>query len=458
MFSALVVIAALAAQPIELKYEGPLKDALKSIAEKGNLNVVVQGTLTERVQVNLSDISAEEALSSLAKVYRFELTHEGKLWVVREATTSADAVAPVAPMPPLPPMPALPGMTNGSADALREAAEKAREAAEEARGRAQQVRDEAQERLEAQREAAEAAKDMARAQAEERRARAEAGQDVVTAGGPLTVGEGTHVDSAVAYGGPVVIEPNAVVDGDAVAFGGDVILKEHTLVRGDAVSFGGRVVRAPSAQVKGEEVSMGGTGLGAGLANRAVKLKIDHDDDEARAEKSDEERHGFSLATFLLQYAVCFGLGFLLMMFAPGRMKQLEATIREQPVINGLTGLLGFVAFIPLCLLVALTIVGIPVAVLMVMAFVMLLPVCAAAVANAVGASLPTGKLRKTQALVLAVGLAVLLLVWRVPYLGPFTVVMAELVALGAIIRTRFGQPPHGSPIQDTVPFGQMMT
>ena len=105
----------------------------------------------------------------------------------------------------------------------------------------------------------------------------------------------------------------------------------------------------------------------------------------------------------MLEFAALFGLGFLLMMFAPQRMKAIEATIAAEPARNGLAGVLGALAAIPLTLMLAVTIIGIPVAiVLWPVVLVVVIPAGVAIVANTVGSKLPTGKLRKAQALVLA--------------------------------------------------------
>jgi len=68
------------------------------------------------------------------------------------------------------------------------------------------------------------------------------------------------------------------------------------------------------------------------------------------------------------------------------------------------------------------------------------------AVANEIGMKLPFFRGRKTQALVLAVGTGVLLLVAQVPYLGSLAIMVLMVLAFGAAIRTRFGQAPKGIP------------
>jgi FKBP-type peptidyl-prolyl cis-trans isomerase len=343
------------------------------------------------------------------------------------------------------------------ADAKEQAREQAREAAEAAREAAQEAaelaREQAQETAEAERERLEALRDQGQAQADLSRAQAELERHRVSTGGPVTVEKGSRVDTAVAYGGPVIVEEDAVVDGDAVAFGGDVVLKKGAVVQGDAVSFGGSVVKAEGAQVQGESVSMGGSGFGTAVARNVIKTQRSQRVSEA--EDAGEDSHsgfGRGLAAFLLQFAVFFGLGFVLMMFAPQRMKALEATITEEPGKNGLAGFLGLLAAVPLTLMLVVTLVGIPVAMLLWIALALFIPVGLAVVANALGAKLPTGKLRKTQALVLAVGLFALLLIGQIPVLGPMVLALAVFISMGAIIRTRFGQGSRGTPMLDPMP------
>jgi hypothetical protein len=195
---------------------------------------------------------------------------------------------------------------------------------------------------------------------------------------------------------------------------------------------------------------MGGSGLGSAISRAVVKQE------RLKERDTDETSEGWSLgrnlAKFLLQFALFFGLGFLLMMFAPERMKAIEATIRAEPAKNGLTGLIGLFAAVPATLLLVVTLVGIPVAMLMWLALALIIPVGLAAVANLLGAALPTGPLRRTQATVLAVGLLVLMLVKSIPVLGGLLLAVAVAVSLGAIIRTRFGQPPRGTPVLESSP------
>lgn len=462
MFTTVMLAAALAAGPISLKYQGTLKDALNQIAEKGGLNLVVAGDLDEKVQVNLPNVTAEEALATVAKVYDLDVTHQGAMWVIRQKKHQADAPAvqgydftfgpegmhlgPVPALPPVPPLP--PGaskedLEEAAQDAKEQALEAAKDAEEQAAEAQQQAKEQAQEAADQAREAA----DEARERAEQARTRALEGRDARDAvnAGPVTVKENDVVASAVSYGGPVQVRQNAVVEGNAVAFGGDVELFENAVVEGDAVSFGGKVIKHANAVVNGEEVSMGSGALGSVIAKSMKHVPAEKVEKKAKAH--DDE--GTSVAAFFLQFAGLFGLGFVLMLFAPQRMKQLETTIRREPVVNGVVGFLGMLALIPMTIILAVTLVGIPVAALMWLAMFFFVPVGLAATANVLGQAVPTGKLRKTQALVLAVGLLALLLVSKIPVLGAIVLSLVICVAMGAIIRTRFGQPTRGLPMPD---------
>lgn len=488
MMMTMVAVAVLAASPVTMEFDGSLKDGLKQLAQKSGINLVVIGEFDERVQLNLPNVNGEEALETIAQAYGLEVTRSGKesekMWVVRRAVMA----------PPVPPGEI--SVVRSAAAQARELAEKVRERAELLREKAGSVREVAQEAREKAREAAELAREQAdgvreaaqearekmqeeaeatrehvqevteamkeRLQAEQDKAEAQAELERelhqhreemerhrVSAGGPITIEKGAKVDTAVAYGGPVIVEENAVVEGDAVAFGGDVILKKGAVVEGDAVAFGGNVVQDKDSRIDGESVSMGGAGFGKVMARNMVRShrSVHGSSDENSNEESSGFGRGFAL--FLVKFAVFFGLGFVLMMFFPQRLKAVEATIRAEPARNGLVGFLGLLAAIPLTALLVVTLVGIPVALLMWVTLLLFVPVGIAIVANIVGARFPTGRMRKTQALVLAVGLLLLLLVGQIPVLGPMVLGLAVFVSLGAIIRTRFGDRTRGTPIAD---------
>lgn len=435
MMTAMLMAAALAAGPISVEQHGTLREALNTIATKGGINLVITGDLSQPAEVVLKDVTAEEAIEAVAAAYSLEVSKQGKVWVLKPK-----AAAVVAPTPP-----ALPAAPEDP-DAIAARAEQARERAEALREKADEVREQARELADARREEARAATEEARARVDEAQAHAEVakadGQHLVSTGKPLVVKKGTKVETAVSYGGAVTVEEDAEIEHDVVAFGGDVTLQKGARVGGDAVSFGGQVHKADGAQVRGEVVSMGSKSIGTTVARGAAMA----------AEENARDKGGPSgLAGFLLRFAVMFGLGFVFMMFAPQRVRLLEQEIQRAPVVDGAMGALGFIALIPATVILAITLIGIPVAVLLWPLVCLVSLMGLTALANLVGARVPVFKGKKTQALVLAVGVFALLLTAAIPVIGPLVLTVAACISFGAVLRTRLGFKNQALPVPDGV-------
>lgn len=383
---------------ISVQFRGPLKDALRKIASEGGVNLVVLGDLSEPADVHLEDATAEEVLQALVAAYRLELERDGKIWMIRKAG-AGEAEAPAAPVPPAP---------------------------------------------------AEAPQATPVVDRGDRSERAGEGERVGT--GPVVVEPGQVVERAVSFGGTVTVGEGAVVEEDAIAFGGDVVLEAGALVEGDAVSFGGQVRKAPGAMVEGKEVAMGAPGLGV-VAKQLKHVKPEPvEEDSPRSGIRLRWPHSGALSGFLLRFALLFGLGFLFSMFVPSRMRQLEREVKQAAVRCGLTGLVGGFLLLPLTVLLVVTIIGIPFALALWVFTGLGIAMGVAAVASEVGLRVPVLRARKTQAAVLALGLLVLLGVAQIPVLGPIVMTTVTAIALGAIIRTRFGQRNRGIPEPDPFP------
>lgn len=399
----------------------------------------------------------------------------GSVRSIDAAGARAAPVPPVAPLAPLPPMPpAPPGVLLGDKPISPEDIERATQQAQrdvakaEAEAEAEQARAEALEsKLEALRDAqearADALREAARARSEALRTQAKAARmGEMTRTGPVVVKAGEQVDDVAALGGGVTIESGAKVNGDVSATGGSVVLgegvhvpgdvaalggsielKEGAEISGDATAMGGSIIKGPGARIHGEAIAMGGN-VAASIGSQVAKQVAI----KTNAASADGEGD-HPVASFLLSFALLFGLGFVLQVVAPSRMKAMEEEIANKPALSGVAGLLSVLALAPLLLLLCITLIGIPVALALVMAFPIAVLVSVTAMANLIGSKVPVPKLRRTQAAVLAVGLAALLLAARVPVLGPITMVVVVCVALGAMVRTRFGNPQQGLPMPD---------
>lgn len=391
MMTTMLMCMTLAASSVE--FEGSLKDALKHIAQAGELNLVVAGELDEKVEVQLADLPPGEALDALAKVYGLDVQKQGKLWVVRKAVADSQSTPPV---------------TEKVVATVEEKVVK-----EQVPIKQRSI------------------------------GLSKADGDVVSTG-EVRVRSGEHVKTAVSYGGPVVVERGGSVDDDAVAVGGDVIVEAEGHVGGDAVAMGGRVVVNEGGHVGGQRVAMGAAGLGSLLGGVGAFTPPSSRIERYEREESND---GFSLAGFLLRLGTLFGLGFLLTVMAPQRIKTMESMVMQEPLKSGLAGFLGTLALLPLSALLIITLVGAPLALALWLVVSVGVVMGLVAMAMAIGSALPSGKLRRTQALVLGMGCLVLSVAAEIPYLGPAMVVLAGLVSLGVVIRTRMGAPRLGMPI-----------
>jgi len=444
--------AAPSVKTIDVSFRGTLRDALKRIAEDGGINVVATGELDTSVEVHLKGVTAQQALRTIARTYSLRLDEDGSIFTLRPMTAAEKESAekgatasaapsmpapalppapPMAAMPPLPPVPPMPPQITPDDLDPSEIKERVREEVRKAHRRSRGAR------------------------------------DVSVRGQSLEVKEGDTVDNAVVFGGNMVVkgrvEDDAVVfggnldihgtvEGDATAFGGNVILHPGAAVEGSVASMGGTVIRNEGARVEGSTESFGGGNLGAlvaGEVKNSLKKELRGPRKAAAEEQEEEEKDsgGGGLPGFILKFAALFGLGFLGQLFFPTRMKDLAAEIKARPFKSGVTGVLGLVALVPISVVLCITLIGIPVAGVLLLVAMLVTALGFAAAASELGMKVPVLRGRKTQAVVLALGLLILLIVGAIPGLGPLVIFLACMVGFGAAIRTRFGnRPPRGIP------------
>jgi hypothetical protein len=450
---------------ISLNYRGPLREAVKRIADDGKLNVVVRGGLDEEGEFHFENVPAQEALTTLAAAYNLTLEQHASVFTLRPMSgpeqalrvqaalerlrhegSAPHAVAVVPPLPSLPPIPPVPAIAprapaadedaDSDSDAASDTADE-RSAAEDRRSQAEDRRAQALDRKQEMRDRLREMKERLRGLPHHSSKSCD-----VSATGNYVVEEGQEVCDVVVYGGN--LEVLGQVSGDAVAFGGNVHVGSDAEVQGDVVAFGGEVSKDEDAEIHGQQLSFGGSS-GAGMVTKGAKAWKNATTPGNHSDSS----HGLSpkLPNLLLQFAVFFGLSFLFLMFAPARMKQIEGELKRDPVKCGVAGLLGSVALVPMSILLAVTIIGIPFVFVLWLVVGLGVAMGFSAVAAEIGTRLPILKPnRKTQAAVLALGIGVLLLVELIPVLGPLVLAVVGFLALGSIIRTRFGGRAQGFP------------
>ena len=194
----------------------------------------------------------------------------------------------------------------------------------------------------------------------------EISEDVLVMGGPLRV-HGKVVGDAVALGGPVTI--SGEVTGDVSSIGGSVDLESTAEVHGDVVSVGGRVRREPGAEVGGtiEEVP-----FRWGISGRPWK--------DGWFDAGDYTfdfsplRHWMRVGWKVFWVLFLALLACIALLAARRPIERMERRIQGEPWKAGLIGLLAQVLFIPVVVLVAvvlaISIIGIPVLLLLPFALV----------------------------------------------------------------------------------------
>jgi len=250
--------------------------------------------------------------------------------------------------------------------------------------------------------------------------------------GDLTVPQGKVVQGdVVCVGGSIELEPGSVVQGDAVAVGGSVTVNEGALVMGQAVAVLGKVDVARGAQVMGEHVQVGlGRIFGGGSHKRGRLTSLGP----------------FGLFPTVALFALVYLLGLVVLRMWPERIRNVGYALFENPVRSFAVGFLCWLLLLPLVVLLAISIVGIPLIPLLPIIIFLSIVIGLSSFAMRIGESLPAGPgQRFVPPAALGMGMAVLLLLAFVPWLGVSLLALLQFFALGASVSSRFGRalPPH---------------
>lgn len=255
--------------------------------------------------------------------------------------------------------------------------------------------------------------------------------DRYSMGDDLHLGEGETVRDLVTLGGDAVVD--GVVLGDCISMGGDVEVRG--VVHGDLMSMGGDIHIFAGARVLGEVGSMGGE-----ITNDSETF-IHHESVEAEAEEP-PARNFFRRAS---RHGVIFLLGLILLgAFQPRHALLCQAVIRS-PLRAAMSGAGGFFAALVMTIALAVTLIGIPLSILVVLLTTVSVYFGFAVVASVLGALLPVPKWRGHPLKQLAAGVAILFVLSSLPVVSVFADIFAACIGFGAVVLTRFGRPSRDS-------------
>jgi hypothetical protein len=198
----------------------------------------------------------------------------------------------------------------------------------------------------------------------------------------------------------------------------------------DVVSVGGKLVLDEGARIDGQQTAVDLPGLG-GLLSMAG----------SRPWSAPATPLPIRIGHAIAQFAMFFALGLLLLVITPRRVEAVGRSLTSSPSKALLTGFLGMLALPVLALLLVVTVVGIPLVAVLILAIVAGAVLGFTALAQQLGERLPLGT-RGGQVLRLAIGTALLVIATKIPFLGVLVWIAGWLFIFGAVLRTRFGQEP----------------
>ena len=280
--------------------------------------------------------------------------------------------------------------------------------------------------------------------------------DIVRFGEDIILEEGEVVNGdVVAIGGDIQIAGK--VTGDVAAVGGDVVAKSTAIIRGDAVSVGGKVRKEPGAQIRGSRIA-------TPFFPFPPKSFLRWGTMGWKGPRFYPYPRLFAGARFtIVLFFVFLFLTILITLFLPNHIKRINASIEEGFLKAGLVGFLADILILPIFVMLCITVIGIPVALLVepIVLFVAL-------ILGFAGISFFLGeKINQTTNLTLSSPLAKVLVggiiiellpilaillgirggvfspvAWVLSIVGWLTLYIGWTVGFGAVFLTRFGTRP----------------
>lgn len=262
-----------------------------------------------------------------------------------------------------------------------------------------------------------------------------AGSDVVT---PTTHDEDLFV-SKQGYIGPdqvvrdvfvvgsVVIE--GTVTGSVVLFGGEARIRKGARVREDVVAFGGSLDIEDGVEIGGDVAALFGTLKRGTELRKSCVACVD--------EKKDPWAEFFG--TFfgnLAAAAIVWLLGAALIALVPSRVEVLRVEIERRPLRDLGLGLLGALGLLVTVATLAITLIGIPLAVVLFFGTLVLSYLGFCVVPLAVGRRI-LGERSRNPYIHQAIGCALLFVVLSIPIAGDLLGFIGTLIAFGGLLRTR---------------------
>ena len=243
-------------------------------------------------------------------------------------------------------------------------------------------------------------------------------RSIVKIGSDVHVEKDMRVDDAVAVGGSVFVD--GIVDGDAVAVGGTVHLSEEAIVHGDAVTVGGTIDQAEGAMIYGTTVDVG-----------AFDFK--------NIFEGKNFFNGFSgipKIFTIIPLIGLFALVLLLTILIPTELGAVASNIKNEPIVMFLWGMLGVFLIVPLAVMLVISIIGIALIPIEILAIFLTSLIGYIAVAIIIGKKLLRALNNDDPSIILSaiLGVLILWLIGLIPIFGSIVKVIVWIIGFGAVI------------------------
>lgn len=275
----------------------------------------------------------------------------------------------------------------------------------------------------------------------------------ICTGKNYTLSTGQSTDSLLAFGCNVTIEQGATIRGDLADFGGNVSI--GGTIGGNIITFGGNISLAESAVINGAINSIGGNiqreagaTIGGGVNTNPGSVPPVPVAPPAPVPLSPFARlfnFGFNVLGGIVTAIAFAALGALVVIFAPEPTRRVGNAVEAKPLNVAGVGCLTLI-FIPiLAILLAITIIGIPVVILLGIAAFIAWVFGWIALGYLTGEKiLQAFKTRDVLPVVAVIlGVLILTLLSQVSILGWLVSLIGGLLGIGAVVLTRFGTRPY---------------
>lgn len=281
--------------------------------------------------------------------------------------------------------------------------------------------------------------------------------DIIAAGNMVSIN--APVDSAIVAGGTVNI--NAPVKGDVIAAGGQVYVNADVGgkvvaaggnvnlgadVGTNLVAAGGQVNILPGKSIGRDALIGGGQVINAGSINGTITVHANQFNNtgsaglvrfykaEDSSPKKEDYDTGFNIFS-LLSMLGYFILGLLLVRSMPGIMQAVDGEVRSSTLLKTLLGFVMIIATFIALLLVAATVVGLPIAVIAALLFIAVIMLSGTFISFSLGKWIgEQARIKQGDLVYFIIGFVVLNVLSLLPFVGGLVSLVSMSLGFAAIL------------------------